>query len=631
MNSKIIIFTALIPVFISCNYNNQNKTESKLNREISEHYTKCGQNKKMEAVKFLTANVKYYSSLSGDIHDSFVSVLETNYHKKPQVVLSILKESGYQHLTSEIITDQDQITSEFIINNIDLAYSIWDTVKWKNQVSFSNFCEYILPYRVGQEPIENWREKVINDTLLIKDKDKFYSYESMYDATNYLVSQLSNAKKHFLVAWGIYSTYIPPLEYSNLKHLNTGTCSELANLTTFVLRTYGIPTANDFTPLWGNMNGGHNWNALIMEDTIVPFIIPVNNGLGEYKGENCLPSKIYRKQFSINYESHRMKRGKCDFLPATFNNPMLKDVTNEYVPVHDIQIPTDKTKEEYAYLSAAKKENWVPIGWGKIKDNQASFTSISEEAVYIIQSINEDSSTPVSYPFIVNNKGEVNYYNPDTINTQNLTIKRKHPMDSEIQNSLLSMVGGQFQVSNDTDFKTFKSVYSIVEPPSDFPNIIDLNLNEKYRYVRYLSADSSQCYIADFSCFSVSGKKLTGNILGQYESQPLEYAFDDDVLTYYYKWTKDKNIWIGLDFDKPVSLSKISFSPRNDKNYIVIGNTYELFYWDNEWISLGKKVAADNFLKYEKVPTNCIFILKNYTEGVEERIFTYSNGVQQWK
>ena len=67
MNSKIIIFTALIPVFISCNYNNQNKTESKLNREISEHYTKCGQNKKMEAVKFLTANVKYYSSLSGDI------------------------------------------------------------------------------------------------------------------------------------------------------------------------------------------------------------------------------------------------------------------------------------------------------------------------------------------------------------------------------------------------------------------------------------------------------------------------------------------------------------------------------------------------------------------------------------
>ena len=41
------------------------------------------------------------------------------------------------------------------------------------------------------------------------------------------------------------------------------------------------------------------------------------------------------------------------------------------------------------------------------------------------------------------------------------------------------------------------------------------------------------------------------------------------------------NKWIGLDLGKPVEISKIRFLSRNDKNTIIPGNLYELFYWDS--------------------------------------------------
>jgi len=77
-----------------------------------------------------------------------------------------------------------------------------------------------------------------------------------------------------------------------------------------------------------------------------------------------------------------------------------------------------------------------------------------------------------------------------------------------------------------------------------------------------------------------------------------------------------------------MEISKIRYASRNDKNHIVEGNLYEFFYWDNGWKSLGKKTATDRVLVYDKVPSNCLFLLRNYTEGKEERIFTYENEKQ---
>ena len=48
---------------------------------------------------------------------------------------------------------------------------------------------------------------------------------------------------------------------------------------------------------------------------------------------------------------------------------------------------------------------------------------------------------------------------------------------------------------------------------------------------------------------------------------------------------------------------------RNDDNNIRIGDTYELFYWDMDWVSLGKQIADDFNLTFHHVPQNALLLL----------------------
>ena len=65
-------------------------------------------------------------------------------------------------------------------------------------------------------------------------------------------------------------------------------------------------------------------------------------------------------------------------------------------------------------------------------------------------------------------------------------------------------------------------------------------------------------------------------------------------------------------------------------NCVQPGDVYELFYWQDGWKSLGQKTAATIYLVYNNVPKNAVLWLRNLTEGIEERIFTYENDKQVW-
>ena len=70
-------------------------------------------------------------------------------------------------------------------------------------------------------------------------------------------------------------------------------------------------------------------------------------------------------------------------------------------------------------------------------------------------------------------------------------------------------------------------------------------------------------------------------------------------------------------------ITKVWFLPRNNQNEIVKDNVYELFYLADRWISLGKQIADKHYLIYENAPTEALFLLKNLTQGKQERIFMY--------
>lgn len=192
------------------------------------------------------------------------------------------------------------------------------------------------------------------------------------------------------------------------------------------------------------------------------------------------------------------------------------------------------------------------------------------------------------------------------------------------------MKRGKFQASNNGDFRNAVTLDSIIDAPDDYYNEIQLELKNEYRFIRYWGKDLLRFNIAELAFYNnASSEPLKGKIIGTKGTQPLENAFDGNLLTYVNaEGVPDQ--WVGLDLGRPTQISKIVYAPRTDKNHVIPGHLYELFYWDNEWISLGQKEAAEAYLGYENVPSNCLLFLKNHTEGKEERIFTYENGQQVW-
>ena len=53
-------------------------------------------------------------------------------------------------------------------------------------------------------------------------------------------------------------------------------------------------------------------------------------------------------------------------------------------------------------------------------------------------------------------------------------------------------------------------------------------------------------------------------------------------------------------------------------------------YYNDRWVSLGIQTATNQYLEYDNAPTQALFLLRNLTQGNEERIFTYENGKQVW-
>jgi hypothetical protein len=198
-----------------------------------------------------------------------------------------------------------------------------------------------------------------------------------------------------------------------------------------------------------------------------------------------------------------------------------------------------------------------------------------------------------------------------------------------------TMLGGKFQAANDSSFKDAVDIYKITIKPEQYYQVVNIDPTTGYKYFRYLSPPKSSGEVAEIEVYEPgSNNKLSGKVIGNNApaaDHPRANAFDGENLTYFSAKEADST-WVGLAFDTPKSINKIVYLPRNDDNCIDNNQQYELFYWDNKWISLGKQTGSNETyrLVYNNVPTNALLLLRNLTKGKEERIFTYEKGEQVW-
>ena len=142
----------------------------------------------MEAARFLIRNMPGWYSYEGDELDSIHHLLVGVCEGRPISKREKNKWNRMSFNSLSKIYDAQVITAEYLIDNIDLAFEVWRKYPWNRNLPFDDFCELILPYRIADEPLSDWRKLYYEDigTLL----DSLYKGSDVIEASKIIDGKL---------------------------------------------------------------------------------------------------------------------------------------------------------------------------------------------------------------------------------------------------------------------------------------------------------------------------------------------------------------------------------------------------------------------------------------------------------
>lgn len=434
-----------------------------------------------------------------------------------------------------------------------------------------------------------------------------------------------------------YYIYNTPFATSacSLFETKSGKCADETSFVVYLCRHLGIPAAYDFTPHWGNRSSSHSWSTLIGKDgKSIPYYMGNFPGDTTHYFHSYIKPKVFRYRFSINKQMVLDLKYESS-LPSLFQNPHYTDVTNEYCETSDIErsVPEKSKDKRIAYICVFDNLNWVPVHYGRIHGGKVLFKSMGRGIVYMAGFYENNQIIPFGNPFILTEDGSVKEIQVNKEKMIEMTLTRKYPFFGAQDFFNSRMNGGMFQGSNNQKFFGSTILYTHKGITNGNWYSIPIKCNTAFKYLRYMGGRGSYCNINELEFYDRNNKKVEGIIIGtEGESWARkENVFDGNILTGFGGNSPDGN-WVGLQLPKPTIISLIKYIGRNDGNGIEIGDLYELYYWNNNgyWELILSQQATDNTLFVSDIPSNGLYILKDITKGVEERIFTYENGKQIW-
>lgn len=273
---------------------------------------------------------------------------------------------------NEVITpDLHAIRADFLIENIELAFEVWKKYPWCNHLTEEEFCRQILPYRIKNEPLEDWR--------------KFYynRYKGVADSLATAGATMQEVVFFFNSRYGKRYThdaekYRGDLSYKLIEEIGGGTCDHLALNAAQVMRSIGIPLNIDVLPYHGKVNGGHAYNSFTDEKDEFHFFSPYER---EPERNRWVAPVVKR----ICYES-----------------PVYQEVTSSYFPVADVVL-------EQPHLSIATYNRGClnEIKQGVTEEEKTIFKDLSCGLLYFpVDSLENPVGIP---PFILGEDGVPQY------------------------------------------------------------------------------------------------------------------------------------------------------------------------------------------------------------------------------
>lgn len=634
----LICYVCLCGLLISCQMQTvlpgMEETLSKAGNNRKElflvlrHYESQDDSLRLRAAQFLLENMADKGYLTGRSIEEYYNFIDSVYQIKqeeydiPCIYATFRQQAKYLKENPVLNWDVQTLSADYLIQNIDEAFAVWNR-PWNRHLTFEEFCEWILPYRVGTEIPEAWRTLYRErfELLLMND-----SIRTARQACKVINDELIRLPIHIATesVWGIN------LRPSTLARIKFGLCGDYANLAVYAMRACGIPVGVETIPHWGDGNQGHVFNVVYDNDGTCHDFSGAEQNPDEHliRFRHKIP-KVYQRTFGKYPGSLAMLHGNED-IPQFFQDAYRKDVTAHYpfIGAKDITVDLQQAPDRrFAYLCVFDPRGWTPIAWGTVKGRQAEFRAIGPNIVYHAALYADGRLQLTGDPFLLDTLGNITRFSPQK-ECIAYTLERKNPEAANLAFLPPLMPGSRFQGADKADFSDAVTLHIIQGIPEFKYTTVASESRRPVKYVRYQSSDKTWGNMAEVEFYAEgSDVPLSGNVIGSYlpsryyPRNGAEKLFDGDPLSFFH--TDDTLSWGGLELAQPVVIDRIRYLIRNDDNGIRRGHEYELFYMkEGAWVSLGKQTATeDDRLLYDNIPQGALLWLCDYTRGVEERIF----------
>lgn len=366
-----------------------NRTELEI---VLGHYRRLRDPQKLDAARFLVANMSVHGFVQYELTDADGNPLGFDARRfqtleRAQQELERLEAlyPGAEFQEVRFDRDVETITSEFLIENIELAFEAWHTKPWARELSFEVFKQFVLPYRGSNEPLSRWRPECLAQWA---DLERLLDDPTDARSAARLVRQGVDDWIRFSDLYYLHPT---DQSFTEMRRSKVGRCEDISNLAGYALRANAIPVATDFTPWWADRDNNHAWEVVLDQD-----------GEGTATLSNRA-AKVYRRTFAIQPTSLAAQLPPGTATPRWLDRSDYLDVTSQYVPVSDVSLSlVDRGADHAAYLCVFNGGEWRAISGAPVDDDGAvRFESMGRNICYLPAWFRDDRLIPAGPPFVL--------------------------------------------------------------------------------------------------------------------------------------------------------------------------------------------------------------------------------------
>ncbi len=364
-----------------------------------------------DVASYYNQYAQYHYGVSRRLVDSLGRNVKLDYKafNTDTLFYQYLLNNKYRYTECDTILDIEAMTDSSLIRRIKIMSELRNE-PWCKQLDWSDYCHYVLPYRVGDEELNDWY-MYFHDKYLHTIKDSVSNTNSIREVSLYLLRCMKNEVKYGTRLGHFYHyKFLTPME---MERMHTLECKALAHYATLALRSCGVPctmleTHWRFTEIVHSsvMIPGVKGNERAFRTSI--YDEPI------YMGEEKDTMATYRTwsyEFVPNQELQDLLNDK-DVLPSFALPVTRKDITSLFSTTHTISldIPNSLHNRKHLFLCRFHNWEWYAIREGNVSNGKVYFKNATIRQLYRLGYMQDGELVTFGRLFTLTGKGKIRPY-----------------------------------------------------------------------------------------------------------------------------------------------------------------------------------------------------------------------------